>query len=193
MFTPSSRARWLLVPFLSLCATELTTAIARADEPTLARGTKQLGGQLRLDYTRDLYGTHDTGYALAIVPGFGYFVADNFEVRVGGTVLTQWGLLYSGSTQTLGFDGGLRYHVRLGPSVAVYAGVAFGPALAIPDAGPSATTLIASVPFGLLIGFNRYVAMDLGARGEYSTLVSTRDGSALEWSAGYFGIDAFFD
>jgi hypothetical protein len=192
-FAASSRPSRLLIQFLLLCAAELVTSVACADEPSLARGTKQLGGQFRFDYVRDLYGAHARGYSLAVVPGFGYFVADDFEVRVGVTVLAQWASLYSGSTQTFGFDGGLRYHVRLAPGAAAYAGIVFGPALAIPDTGPSATTLITAVPFGLLIGLNRYVAVDVGARGEYSTLASTHAGSTLKLSAGYFGVDAFFD
>ena len=190
MFT--RRWSWLLSSSLGVAAW-LAPSEALADDPVLERGTKQIGGQLRLDYERDMYDAHDSGYTLSIVPGFGYFIADRLEVRVGLAADVELGALHAGATQTFGFDGGIRYYLRLGKSVAGYAGMAFGPAVAVPDAGKSATTLVASLPFGVLVAFNRYVAMDLGARVEYSSLVSTRDGSVLRLALGYFGVQAFLE
>jgi len=152
----------------------------------------QLGGEVHADYTRNLHDTGEDGYQFRVEPGFGYFVLEGLELRVGLTSIVQVGTRYSGSTQTVGFQGGGRYHFRCTDNLFVYAGIAFGPAVAIPEVGPKATTLITSLPLGLLIGLNRHVAIDTGARVEYTTLTSTSEGSTLRVSVGYFGVEAFF-
>ena len=157
-----------------------------------AAGTKQLGGQATMSYERTAATVAATGWSLSVAPGFGYFIRDGLELRVGLGFDLRLGLLYSAAPISLSFDAGLRYFLDIGCRFAPYAGVAFGPAFTIPNAGGASTTLAVSVPLGIVVPVNDSVAFDVGTRFEYARVVQNGTGSTLKIPLGYLGVQAFF-
>ena len=182
--------RW---PILLACAAVLAPSLARADAEMLGKGTMQVGGSASFNVEQVSSVAVTRGYRFSVSPGFGYFVIDRLELRVGAGFDVPFGSLHQDATKTVFVDGGARYYLDAGHGLYPYLGAAAGPLLAILDTGETSTSIAFSIPFGLLYAFNRHVALDVGARVDYSRVLTNGSGSTLTVPIGYFGVQAFFD
>ncbi len=167
----------------------------------LRSGTKQLGGQLSFSTSAGIpleSGNPTTSYQLNIAPTFGIFAARNFELQVGMNYSMSFGDNSEYSSKLLGVDLGGRYCIDA-YLFFVYLGLNFGLDLVFPPestSGVSQTNILFSwgVPIGLLLPFNRWVALDVGLRINFSKNIT--DGAPNRLSVavpvGYMGVQAFF-
>lgn len=187
----------------------MLTPAALAEDLQLTAGTMSVGGvaSFSIDMSMpDQEGLEDeTGFTLAIIPQFGYFVIDNLEL-VGRINLAMWfGDLWTTDAggqeidifpKQIGFDLGAKYHIPLGSFVA-YAGLMIGMNFSIPDsdlegeAGETKKRLDLAVPLGILMPMNAHVALDLGIMVAYKMGLDDQ-GSVLNVPIGYLGIQGFF-
>lgn len=168
----------------------------------LRSGTKQLGGVLSFTTSTGIplegSGQTTTSYQLNLAPTFGIFAARNFELQVGLNYSMSFGDNAEYTSKLLGFDIGGRYCIDA-YLFFVYLGLNFGLDLVFPPestSGVSQTNILFSwgVPIGLLLPFNRWVALDVGLRINFSKNIT--DGAPNRLSVavpvGYMGVQAFF-
>ena len=179
------------LPGAAVCVVALARP-AIATELTLDAGTWQLGGQATLKASHYTQGTAETATHLSLTPGAGYFLVDGLELRLGlGFDL----LLANGHANTgaaVWCDVGVRWFYRGFGIVVPYVGAAVGPSWVFTNTDDTATTFAVSVPAGVVLALNAHVALDLGARMELDLGVRNAQGTTVQGTLGYFGVQAFF-
>jgi hypothetical protein len=140
-----------------------TTVPAQESKLQTTAGTMQVGGLLTFVFQDVIpsQGNSTTGYLIALIPSFGYFVINGLEVTANFSFATAGGDLYSGSPKLVGFGIGARYVLNLGV-LDPYFGVSLGMNFAIPDHGDTTKYFDVSGLLGVLIPLNQHVAVNLG-------------------------------
>jgi opacity protein-like surface antigen len=179
---------------------------ALAEDLQLTAGTMQLGGvaSFSIDMTMPDQGDGETGFTLALIPQFGYFVIDNLELLGRINVAMWFGDLYTTDVggqeidifpKMIGFDLGAKYHIPLG-SFVVYAGLMVGMNFSIPDSdlddADTTKRFDLTVPLGILMPLNSHVALDLGLAVIYRMSLEDNGGSTLNVPIGYLGVQGYF-
>ena len=170
----------------------LVTSVAHAEGLSLQKGTMQLGGTATFDIEVVMpdEGDNTTGFSLNLAPSFGYFIMDNLQLFGQLSFHMGFGDLFDDS-KTFGLGVGAKYFLPLG-SLVGYAGLGVGLDLHMPDGGDTMKYLPISVPLGILLPFNRHVALDLGTRLTYTLALDDGGASKFHVPIGYLGVQAFF-
>ena len=160
----------------------------------LSRHTMEFGGKITLDTHIEADGDPDDGdtYAkLVFSPSMGYFVIDNFEII--GAVISE--LPFNDNPKSVGFNFGLEYiwdfHV-----ICLYLGGTVGVSWAIGDWSTSPEAFIdPTLLFGILVPFNRHVAMDVGTQLQFHFPVDEDNPNdvKIDIPIGYLGIRGHFN
>jgi hypothetical protein len=160
------------------------------------QGVLTLDGQLSFDinHVNPDGGNSESGVQLNISPSFGGFVANNFLLQGGLAIQSGFGDLYDGEPTEVSFGFGFDYLFNFGSIVVPHVGFMLGPAFEVPDQDNAETTtsIVLSIPAGILIALNEHVALDLGTRLDLSIGVSGDKATIINLPIGFLGVRSFF-
>lgn len=163
----------------------------------LTRHTMQFGGTIAIipEVLIAENGDTDGGGNFVLQPWLGYFVIDNLEIMLGFGLTLPFGV-FEGNDVNVGFEVGARYIFDF-DVVCLYAGGMFGSSFDIPDDPNASITewLHIGIPVGILLPFNRHVALNAGMRFQFNIHVGEHPpgASSIQFPIGYFGIEGFFN
>ncbi len=132
------------------------------------------------------------GGTFTFAPQAGYFVIDNLEILAELGFDIPFGEANEGVDKSIFFNAGARYIFDFS-FLCVYAGGLFGMNFGINDDNTMPSILL-SIPAGVLVPFNRHVALDAGMRIIFD--IGVGDNSDNFWMhipIGYFGVEGFFN
>jgi len=157
----------------------------------LTKGTMQAGGTVAfvIDFNA-ANGFSRALYSLNIAPEFGYFVIDNLELGARFQFVPTFGdTPFQG---VLALDFGAKYHFKIAPRFAMYAGLLIGPGIEWVDGQGSTGRFDVELPVGVLFALNQHVALDLGFR---FNLIQNFSPSSTRISIpiGYLGVQSYFE
>jgi hypothetical protein len=196
------RTHRILLAATVLCALAPLSVPSAAAEPLdLQAGTMQLGGSLAFQTIAVVpdEGDSSTMYMLAFQPTFSAFVVKGLQVGGGLSALAFFGDGADYLSTSVSLFVLVRYVIDTGSIVSPYFGGRFGASFHLP-ADQSAsdgtfTALYVSVPMGILLVFNKRVAINLGlAVDVYAWLDGDymKDAVQIQVPVGYLGVEAFF-
>jgi hypothetical protein len=160
----------------------------------LSQHTMAFAGSISVD-THITLSDSDDGNAdatLEVFPWMGYFVIDNLELM--GNLAFE--IPFNDWAKTFGFSLGARYIWDF-PSVCLYLGGAVGFHWSVDDDWPTSPEVftVPTLLLGLLIPFNRHVALDVGLR-LFVTLPIDEDNPyapTIDIPVGYLGVRGHFN
>jgi len=161
----------------------------------LTKHTMQLGGEIAITPSVIASnGFHDGGGTFTFSPTAGYFVIDHLEILFAMNLYIPFGYL---GTEPVGFGlaAGARYIFDFSV-VCLYVGGMIGTSIEVPDNPRAAIEnyFNISLPVGVLIPFNRHVALNAGAKFNFDIHVGDgTDPSVFSFPIGYFGVEGFFN
>lgn len=167
------------------------TPTATGSGLTLVAGTKQVGGTIFFEYSREMPEVGDAvgGYSFSFAPSVGYFLMDNLELLGDLTFTVFGGDLYQNMPKAFGLHVGAKYYIPIN-TMAAYAGALIGMGASIGD-NATLKTFDVQIPLGILYPLNTWVALDLGLRFNYSLGLDDQ-GSSMNLPIGYLGVQSFF-
>ncbi|MCP4674938.1 MAG: hypothetical protein GY854_05425 [Deltaproteobacteria bacterium] len=162
--------------------------------------------------------TSDAGGTLTFAPQVGYFLMDNLELLAEFGFVIPFGDteptlstnisagVYPAEWKNVFFNVGGRYVMDLGLFFYLYGGLQFGMNFVIYEteemnldtgemnsSSDTLTSILITVPAGLLIPFNRHVALDVGTRFIFDIGVGDNEDFWLRIPIAYFGVEGFFN
>ncbi len=182
----------------------------------LTRDTMQFGGMIgiQIDVVRSTETNPDNpmetrdrtdgGGVFTFAPEAGYFIIDYLELLAGIGFNIPFGDAHPYAVKSVYFDVGARYIFDFHP-LYLYAGLKFGMNFNIVDIesegldgetvsdSDTLTSVLLSIPVGLLIPLNRHVAIDVGTRFIFDIGVGDNDVFQMHIPIAYFGVEGFFN
>jgi hypothetical protein len=148
----------------------------------------------------------DTGGYFNFSPAIGWFVIDGLELLLDFNLAIPFGDLYDGDPNVVGFNMGARYIFDF-RVICLYVGAKFGFNFSIEEEevenplvpGEFATisdtvsSFLISVPVGILVPFNRHVALDVGISLDLDIGIGDNPLTLIHFPIGYLGIQGFFN